>query len=125
MKSTFKEVVTNDTNLLVRAFLNGATIRDGHDNSVINRDCSLVRLQDPERPLCLLLHGVRAQSLNAVRLAKDDNLHLSQMAIGGVVTGDLTQGAVEEYNSSVTFDGIKIAEWIDRDGTIHSAKVDV
>lgn len=125
MITTFKEVATNDTNLLVRAFLNGATIRDCHDNSVINRDCSLVRLQDPERPLCLFLHGARAQSLNAVRLAKDNNLHLSQMAIGGVVSGELTQEAVEEYNSSVTFDGIKIAEWIDRDGTIHSAKVDV
>ena len=125
MKSTFKEMVTNDTNLLVRAFLDEATIIDGHDNSVINRDCSLVRLQDPERPLCLFLHGSRYQCLNGVRLAKDGNIHLSQMAVGGVAVGELTSESVEEYNSSVTFDGIKIAEWIDRDGTIHSAKVDV
>lgn len=123
MRSTFKEMVTNDTNLLVRAFLNGATIIDGHDNSVINRDCSLVRLQDPERPLCLFLHGSRYQCLNGVRLA-DGNIHLSQMAIGGVVVGELTPESVAEYNSSVAY-GIKIAEWIDRDGTIHSAKVDV
>ena len=111
-------------NVIVDAFLNGATIIDNHDDTVIDRECSIIKLADSERPLCLFIHGARYQSLNGVRLAKDGNIHLSQMAIGGVVVGELTPESVGEYNSSVSIDGIKIVEWIDRDGTIHSTEVD-
>ena len=116
---------TNEKSKVLDAFLNGAIIIDGHDDKEITRECSLVKLSHPERPVCLFIHGARYQCLNGVWLDENTNtLRLSQMSEGGVIEGEITPDSVKEYNETVTIDGIKITEWIDRDGTIHSVEVD-
>lgn len=109
---------------ILEAFLNGATIIDGHDDTVIDRECSIIKLADPERPFCLFLHGARYQSLNGLGIRDDGTLRLSPVSVGGVVMGGLTESSIKEYNDSVSIKGIEIVEWIDRDGTIHSTEVD-
>lgn len=116
---------SNDKTKVLEAFLNGTIIIDGHDDKVIDRECSLVKLAHPERPLCLFIHGARYQCLNGVWLDENTNtLRLSQMSEGGVVKGELSPDSIKEYNSTVTIKGIKITEWIDRNGTIHSVEID-
>lgn len=117
-------MISLDNDKVLEAFLNGASITDGHDQSTIDRECSLIKLQDNKRPLCLFIHGARYQSLNAIGIKCDGDLYLSQAAIGGVIKGEITPDSVKEYNDSVSINGIQITEWIDRDGTIHSVEVD-
>ena len=117
-------MITYDREKVLNAYLNGKDIIDGHSPSgeIINKDTSLVILRGKDRPLCLFIKGNIYCSLNGVGYKPDTGyLYLSQSSEGGAITGStLTEKNVAEYNDSVMYDSIKIIEWIDRDGAIHS-----
>lgn len=122
-------MITYDRDKVLDAYLNGVKIVDGNNHTreeVIDDDTSLVVMQGKDRPLCLFIRGSRGCCLNGLGYNSDKGyLYLSPWSEGGVVMGsDLTEENVADYNESVTFDSIKIVEWIDRDGTTHSTEED-
>lgn len=123
-------MITTDRAKVLGGFINGLPILDGHNKKFLEGDRDreyLVVLKGKDRPLCLYLNNSRGCCLNGIHFISKDGkeyLYLSQCSEGGVMKGTINNDSVREYNDSVTFDSIKIVEWIDRPGLIHSTEED-
>lgn len=62
---------------------------------------------------CAIVLNAKYQSLNAVYLDDDFNLHISDTSIGGVFWGnEINEDTVKKYNDSIIFEGSKIKSFV-------------